>query len=273
MNLLQSGVDQEARGLLYCWRPCRIWFKVENVTGNRCWIMKWRRRHTVIVIVSFFGLLIAAAAFLGARESEPRYHGRSLTEWVGIYQASEDGSPGSEAATSREAIRRIAADHLTELLQSLAYDPLPRQKRMAGVGRRTPFWLRRAGVLQPLVLDKAEFRANTSQLALQLLGPEALPAIPELTRLVSNNSPAVSHRAMCVLSHIGKEALPPLMMVITNGPTLNRLRALQYVAYLGTNALPAVPVLVETLNDVDPAIRRKAADALHQIAPQALESK
>ncbi|HYG36693.1 MAG TPA: HEAT repeat domain-containing protein [Clostridia bacterium] len=226
----------------------------------------------ILILLSF--VLTATVIFLILRnDGGPRYAGRSLTEWVDLYQSVDEDAQAQQAQEVRTAIRHIAADHLPLLTSWIAYDPTTRRQKTTAWAKRLPKPLRQSSIMRPLLLDQDEFRANAATTALCVLGPEASPALPELTRLMNQtHTRQVSRRALWVLGHMGAVGLQPLMSVINDPQHPNRMFAIDYLTDLGTNALPAVPALTKCLEDPDPAVRLRATNALARLVPGSLSS-
>ena len=210
--------------------------------------MRWNRRVLVLVLIPF-GL--AAVALSLGRGRELSYHGRGLSEWVSRYQALETGEP--ESAEALDAILRIGTNTLPELVRMLAYDPAPRRKRVAAIGRTLPGILRWRIFMQPLLIDQREFGANAATLTLAALGPEAGRELPNLARLANEtNSAVVSRRAMRVLTQVGNLGVAPVMVVLTNRQHPYRVFAMDYIGDFGTNAAIAIPELEQALQGLEP---------------------
>jgi hypothetical protein len=223
------------------------------------------RRHRIVVFGALVAVLLALALLL-ARDSEPTYHHRTLDEWVRVYLAQEETDVSPASLEAQEAIRRLAAESLPVLVARVAYDPAPRRQRATTVARKVPTSLRATALMGPLLLDQDEFRANDAVIALNVQGPEAASAIPELARsLNSTTSPVVCRRVLWTLSHLGPTALPTMLSVITNSQHLGRRFALDYLPNLGTNAFPALPIVTEVMADPQLEIRMAATNTRAQL--------
>jgi len=223
--------------------------------------MRWTRR---ILILTSFGFLALALVWWQGREV--RYGGRPLSDWVQRYRSLEVGS--DEMREAEEAIQHIGTNNLPALLGAFAYDPGPRRKQASAFGKALPHFLRWRVVMSMVFLDPNETRANTATLALDILGPQAGSALPELSRLAADtNSAVISRRAMQVLTHVGNRGIAPLIAVLSNHQNPYRVYAADYLGDFGTNAAMAVPALVEALNDPSPVVRIRATNSLGKIAP------
>ena len=224
---------------------------------------RWWRTILALVLL---GLMAVVLVF--SRDREPAYGGHTLSEWVHRYQGFEVSADTPETREVVDAIRRIGTNHLPELITLLAYDPSPRRHRVAVIGHALPHFLRSPVLMEPLLTDQKEFRADTARTALAVLGPEARRALPELVRLVdATNSGICSRRAMWVLVNLGPPGMPPLLNLITNGPHPNRVFAVDYIGDFGTNASAAIPALTAALQDPALVVRLKATNSLRKISP------
>jgi HEAT repeat protein len=105
--------------------------------------------------------------------------------------------------------------------------------------------------------------------AVRQIGPEAKEAIPiliETIREVRNNR----DRRMLVacnkaLLGMGKEIVPHMISLLKDETWEMRRGSAWMLGKLGPDARDAVPALTEALNDPQPAVRAKAAEALKKI--------
>jgi len=202
--------------------------------------------------------MVAAAAFiLGllwcgiTREREPRYDGRSLSEWLDLYSFSMRKSvPSQEAA---DAVRHIGTNALPSLVTWVqeAQDMPPWREHLFHLASH---W----NLGEPLVesLASPQLRVTRAVWGFYILGEDARGAVPDLARVASERKSPSSEFAFVALSYLGKDALPPLLSMITNTTSLPmlRLEALSSVGklgHLGTNAHPAVVLLIRCLDDPD----------------------
>ncbi len=128
---------------------------------------------------------------------------------------------------------------------------------------------------QSLILGKSTRLAELAEWGFVILNSNALPAIPDLERLMKDNQkPAVGLRAIYALGAIGGPAIAPLTNALANPRQSNRIEIMQTLcgaerespyyygsAYHGA----ALPALTQALKDPDPSIRREAAVTLYNI--------
>ena len=110
-------------------------------------------------------------------------------------------------------------------------------------------------------------------LAINLLGTNAAPLIPELVALMNgttNRTTAV--RIIAALSGLGAPALPHMAAALSNTNQTGRSAIPSYIFLMardiGTNA--CLPPLQAALQDPDPAVRTSASWALSKLAPDIL---
>jgi len=235
----------------------------------------FRRRRSgwfaagLVFVVLLAGLAAAWVFVIRPPGREVAYEGVSLSEWIRRYQRSDAAPDAPEMRPILAAVRRIGTNRLPELVRSMAYDPAPRRIRTARLGRAIPRFIRSPRILGYLLDDEEEYRANSATAALVILGPGALPELPELARLADGGECQVAaRRAMWVLVHVGDQGMAPLMNVVTNLHHPNRVFAVDFIGDFGTNAKPAIPWLVEALEDPSQAVRVRAKASLKKIQPE-----
>jgi len=252
----------------------------------------------------FIGVLVLSALIVVVvrPDREPKYQGRSLSEWLARLAAGPDGDPPQQAQEAQQAIRHIGTNALPYLLEWVQYER-PRWK--SSLNRITGG---RLGKYDLLLDYKNEPRADQAAEAFLPLGPQACGAITRLLRLMNNTNRDDSvARAAIAIGNMGtnaRPALPGLIMLLTNQNDLTvecaigalkelklepqlvvpalancllnsnhhiRYFAAQTLGRFGGEARSAVPALVRTLADSDAGIRRCASNALRAIDPKALE--
>lgn len=126
--------------------------------------------------------------------------------------------------------------------------------------------------------DYREFRARGAALAFKILGPNALSAIPTLTRAASvppnpywgHHDPAwglecpesPSRLAIFGLANIGPAAAPSLLTLARNPSTNIQIDAVYLLSWMGTNALPAIPLLLQDIQNPANPVAAMAARTL-----------
>ena len=102
------------------------------------------------------------------------------------------------------------------------------------------------------------------------MGPDAAPAVPVLTKLLTSSTPLVRIEAAKALAAIGApaETAVPTLVVGLRDPNGDVREAMAMcLAKLGAAAAPAVPELLPLLADPESKVRKAAASALEAIGP------
>jgi hypothetical protein len=196
------------------------------------------KRRGPAVVAAAINLALAAAALSWPSNSEPSYKGRKLSEWLSLHNhwqfsqllAARRAGPGvasQREIDSIEAVQTIGTNAFPCLLRWISYE--------------TPWWRTSAKRLSPKLPSfvqnsrlnrwlcdesEAEKRADLAVEGFYILGPAALPAVKELTRLDKAGKPQtmricqtigqsnvmriwqMESRPWMALSYIGKR-LPP----------------------------------------------------------------
>lgn len=226
--------------------------------------MKIRRRNLLIVI----GFAIAAVLLLALwREREPRYEGKSLSQWM----ATIDRGGALEAQEKGEqAIRQIGTNGTPFLLRWIQYQERPWRTHVANFCGRLPG--KPGEIAYNFIHGNGQQRQSDAFNALYTLGPLAEPAIPILTKQLREPTP-ISDPAASILVHIGDAALPPILTIITNAaesPTLRQLLInnahFSWTQFTQTNLLQSA--LVQCLDDQNFEVAVSAAGVICNHKPQ-----
>ena len=195
---------------------------------------------------------------------EPRYNGKSLSEWLRLYGSVNIRFGGPEEAV--DAVRHIGTNAVPFLVSWIDQqrDMPPWKVRLYGLAAThwKPGTPGRASLLA--WLDPQPTRAQLSIWGFVILGPSARVAVPDLVRLARSPEDRSSF-ATVSLRFLGIEALWPILSMITNtADTTFQLRcsamdSLGGMGYLGTNAHPGVVLLIHCLEDPDLATRAATA--------------
>jgi HEAT repeat protein len=203
-----------------------------------------RDRPRTLLACGLAVLLAAAQA-----PTEPTFQGRPLSHWLKQLEAPEVGA-------RRDAIAALAA------LGPDAAAAVP-------------------ALLKALDDDDTQVRRGAIT-ALGRIGPKARAAVPALTQALEDKNRDYRFLALRALAGIGPESglgIPELMRAYqlaappSSGADLNypqRVDICKLLGEQGAKAEKAVPLLVEALKDMQPGVRRAAADALEAIGPAAI---
>ena len=212
------------------------------------------------------GLVCGLALLLGLiRSTEPRYQGRALSEWVThlTLPPYED----ERASNAVHAIRQIGPRALPFLLRQL-------QTRESAL-RSLRLWLKKKLTSLPLSTRSVDQIRLDACLAIIALGPDAEPALPELTRLL--HAPEFATDVAGLLPFFGRKGYLALTTGLTNADGQVRLYSAanlispearpeaatnEAVLTFRREAKVAIPALIQALNDTDPTVLHAVITAL-----------
>lgn len=202
-----------------------------------------------------FGVLAAVIWFL--TPSAPSYQGRPLTAWL-----DELCAPQSDNESSAQAEIRLAT--LTNVVRSVGSGALPffvdclDRKGSPEWYCDLDSWLRYK-TSQHVGLPLSQDRRAAAVTCLRVLGPDAAPAVPRLTRLLNDEEDCLlGARA---LAAIGSQALPALSnAVATSSNDRIRWAAVEGIGDLGPAARPASNLLERVARESKPAVGVTLAD-------------
>lgn len=218
-----------------------------------CHTPPMRRRTRVFITVAGLAVLVAVVTLLSP-DSEPRFEGRSLCQWV---RASGRG----ERAASERAFRAIGTNAVPTLLYWIRYEPSPLGRTVHTLAERLP------GPLRPNPTKSRGYRATDAVIGFSLLGPEGRIAVPELVHLtMTSTTEGRIERCVEALCNLGPVALPGLLTIITNTQAKGRVAAIHSIGYSGTNFASAVPFLIKCLDDEEDGVACTAATTLGRLA-------
>lgn len=205
--------------------------------------------------VVVFGLFILASR-------EPRYGGKTLTQWVQQYAAGTDSHDDSQADAAAEAIRHLGPKAVRIFLNDLQAQDPPWKTQMA-IWAAEQFSLRLDSTL-------AVYRADWALRGLAALGRSAQSVTADLGALVLKGDPEVARNALSALFAVGDErAVPYFVAALTNTDVEVRKMAIGILGSMRQEAHAAVPALIDTLENGDSLQRAMAARALGEIAVDA----
>jgi HEAT repeat protein len=234
--------------------------------------------------------ILAACLWLALSPREPSYKGKSLSVWLEPYRPEYSG----DTSDADEAVRHTGTNAIPTLMRLLRARDSVSKTRMIGILGRLK-----------IHITPARDKNIEADNAFVILGPDAVPAVPELVQLYDENISADSQTLSAgVLGRIGPSAaaaIPSLVRGLANTNDQARWNAVwalgqihgepqlvvpelvklsrhsnpkdrRYLAEalgnFGTNAKSAVPDLVGWLNDPSRPTRIRATNALLQIDPE-----
>jgi len=223
------------------------------------------------------GLLAVLGTCLALRsgDTEPRYRGRRLSRWVDGLSTPFQSRAGR--LESEVAIEQIGPAALPFLMTWLAESPQPAKVTIQMKLRNwLPFVLRRSRLWLWVERKQAEaelnrqFRAANAEFALQLLGENARPAVPELMNMLNNTGQSsTAFRAGNVLGGLGPVVLPELLRAISNPQFSNHFGLVGLIGRmhrLGDEATPLVTFLCRNVEQPSSSLRQACVEALGNLA-------
>jgi HEAT repeat protein len=187
----------------------------------------------------------------GERQSEPLWHGRSLTSWVDDLAR---GSSKEVREPAEEAIRQIGPKALPTLLRML-------RARDSALNRGL-LWLNRKQHVVHLSVRPAREEQMQAVLAFEALGPVAKPAIPELRKMLLNTEPEAVADA---LANIGPESVTVLLEAIPGIASQKRCALFAAAAKWPSHQAATVNALLVALRSTNAEERRCAAEFLGRL--------
>ena len=251
------------------------------------------------LIVSACALVLVAAVWIGGGEYEPRYNGRSLSEWLEI--ASTNRPEGMRA------LRQIGTNGLPYALKWISNEPPAWRDKLYWSFYKVPTFIRPYWFMRFISNERANRRANLAPLIIRATGADAVEIAQDLKRLTYRNSGGVAYNALdafyfmgtngfpqlleilndpenpyrgraativgdIVEEHpsIGGLATPPLVKCLADTNDIVVMRASEAVVTRGVDVPSIIPFLVTNLGSTNSFIRGAATNALKILAPQLL---
>lgn len=226
-----------------------------------CYSSPVRNRRRISLVLAAGLLAIGGGAALLRHQvfrAEPTYQDKPLSYWVDDLREDQTSpAPREESMPDpRVAIRHIGAKAVPYLLKWIAYQTPPWRQRFDRFAAQHTFLSRFASQ------DMAEYeRAEGAATALEILGPTARKAKPDLIRLYQQPSESqwagwagwwsVAARAGRALRTVAPEAIPAVLPGLRSKDPGHRLGAAWFMQTAGTNAVAALPDLLELMGDED----------------------
>ena len=199
------------------------------------------------------GVTAAAIILWSSRDSEPYYHGRSLSSWLVAYQEANQSYPANPAPA--EAIRRIGSRATPYLLTWLHYQRPAWQQKLASALNKAPRPMTRVtGKLSDWLWShwaKEEARSRAALWGFGVLGEAARDAAPQLGKFARGDGTRAK-LALRALQEMGTNAEPAVAgLVLTLSRTnAQEVAAAAYVlACLKLRPDLAVPALAKCAHD------------------------
>ena len=218
---------------------------------------------------TFIGFLLASVlGFLVWRASarhEPVFEGRTLTSWLDHHVATSAASPpyGSpDWKKADEALRNIGTNAIPTLLEMIrAEDPPPVVLKLLRLAER--YRLMRHNYRSAL------WRNEEAEYAFQVLGTNAVSAVPQLIKIYNEDvSPSSQRCAAMALGHIGRGAEAALSVLIQRFTHTNddvRFEAVSATMNIGGEPRVVIPALTSALKDPNVNVRWNALVGLSKL--------
>jgi hypothetical protein len=198
--------------------------------------------------------------------ANPAYKGKRLSEWIAVYDPANTNRARQLMQETQDAIRQMGTNSIPYLLRMLEHSDSPLKVK----------WMR---LLQKQSLVKVEYipemnRYERAAMALEVLGPRAKDAVPELVRIFDQNPSANAKmsigRVLGLMGPYAKAAVPSLLREAAGTNALARANALFALGRIHANPEEVVPVLVKAaLQDPDHTTRISAMSGLLLFGPAA----
>jgi HEAT repeat protein len=229
-----------------------------------------RSRLTLLIATGCALALVVLGLLLW--RTEPSYKGHGLATCVAIL--GSDGNEEEALRKAKEAIDHIGTNATPYLLAWIQFEPKPGlfRSRLANPYSWSGGPLSFRDRMLYTFRSQRERLAEGAAPAFEVLGARAIPAIPELSRLMNTRTnPITALRAGMALVWLGTNGLPALLAAIDDPEHQNRFVALMAIDLLSNRSRPSderlVPHLIRCLDeDKDSRVPRLAASALGRLA-------
>ncbi len=224
-----------------------------------------KRHRRILLLPLGFALVVTLVVLFSPRDRQPMYQGKELSQWLIEYGASR-GVDAAAAERASNAVHQIGTNALPHLIKWMNFRT-PRWRDRLARSVPAPAWL------LPSIAGPGPTRVSEAVIGFKILGQDASPAVPQLTKMLGHWEPQRNTRAALIaLGLVGEAGLPPLVELVTNqaAPTWVRVSAAARIGNpvtgLGTNANWAVPLLVRYLKDKE--LGWQVADTLGRLKMQ-----
>lgn len=235
------------------------------------------------ILTTTLVLITGAFAFnFFFEKPQPRFAGKSLSQWLELYRRPERN--GGVVTEAELAVRQIGTNALPLLCEWIRYDlPAWRRGLLRLATRPVEGKTLDEGKVvygQSLIKGKSSRLSDLAELGFIILNTNAAPAVLELETLMKDNrNLGVAVRAIYALGAIGGPAIPALTNALADIKQANRSTIIEAIygveidshyyqgdAYTGSS----LPALTRSLNDSDKEVRRQAKVALYNLARHGL---
>jgi hypothetical protein len=140
-------------------------------------------------------------------DAGPSYDGRSLKEWLEIYEDSAFVSPNSSTTrTAEAAVRKIGTNGVPAMLRWITYEPSPWRQFGDRILVHTPV------IVRHVFRDRRSDELYAARDGFEILGPAATPAASELAHIMRDPQAQLACSLVIdALGAIGTNGLPFLL--------------------------------------------------------------
>jgi hypothetical protein len=227
-------------------------------------------RKRLLLVVLAVGAVCGGIALI-SRDAEPVYKGKTLKQWMNIYRSPDNptlydlfprrprmhqnGAFRQTQSEAGDAVRHIGTNAIPTLLRWEDQDARVAWK--CDLTTKLPKLIREQRVVHWWLIAADHYRVDRALFGFYLLGSNALPAVPELTRRMMTRSSDSGVDAAVALGNIGGAALPALISAATNTQIPNRVlvvRSLASATRAASNDLSGIVVLARCVQDTNAAV-------------------
>ena len=223
------------------------------------------RASVVLAAVAIAAAALVLWRFQRAAQPEPSFHGRPLHVWLNKLERCEMAGIGAQADEQRAVMHDLGTNALPTLVYMLTVKDSPLTLRLISLAQKQhliKFKFRRAE-LKHLIADNW----------LEMMGPEAAPAVPDLIQHYRRDPSPYSRAFIAeVFGTIGpgaRDAIPALLPDATSGNNYLRGTVITSLGKIHSDPQRVVPVLINSLRDTEDDIRVAAADSLGEFGEAA----
>lgn len=189
-------------------------------------------------------------------DAEPKYQGRTLSGWLAdieVYSSHPDRESPSFLQASN-AVVQIGTNGLPYLVEWIQYEPSMGYRvfgtALESVVNWLPSWVIPDSFADWVRRSGKFHRAGAAGYALEVLGPDLEPVIPQLAEIAKSSRSVWSRwSAIRALRAAGPQAWDEIVEVVAATNSLGSGQALSGLDGMGTNARPALPALIHHLQN------------------------
>ena len=194
------------------------------------------------------------------------YKGKTVEDWSVQLYVSQDQNARNTASAALKELGPKAMPDLNRMLRRK--DPFIR-RQVWSMAPKLPARFRK-GIVSNVNPPRAGLVHIAAMRAIAAIGPDAAPAIPELSRMLQGKDLQETWEAGYALGAMGPEAVRVLTAALHSEYPAVMQAALAGLRQVGPAAREAVPSMIEKLGHHDPAVREWAVSALAGIGQPAV---